>query len=454
MVDASVRDLQRMHDVLKKNGAKYDDNGKIIKGSWRRGAIKKAAEELGVSRPTIYTYIKGFPRPPQRELRKKPVIPKYVEEWKESQTVKDFEENCDRLIAQKKLSDSSKSRYMYAGLQAWRILGKKDPISWTEEDYRTCWEHPDLRDTETGLISFHHAIGLRQWMVHCKMLDLPKMDYFSTKGLKRKKGRKLAHWISTEQDFINVINNIERPDTLMMFNIGIQCGARFSSLRLIKVADIMYATNSILMYEPKVKETEERVFLEETLQNLKLYVYHMGYEGKHRIFTARLHEINDDLKQAGKKARIPFDLTTHVGMKHTFVSFASNHGVSLEVVSLQTGTDPNTLMQYYAGVGKGKIRHELLGEKLEEPDYHETMKRLQPIIAQRYEEIKDAIAATKTVTVEIDGKKVKKKINWNSIEKMASNPNTPEALRKYWTEALKLHKEGLSYSEIKKRLQK
>jgi len=349
MVRATTIQIQNMHDALKKHGAKYDKDGNIIKGSWRRGAIKAAAEAVGKDRRTIYNWLDEHPNRPEREPRVKKVIPRYVEDFMDSETVKQFIE--------KKVGKTKNSEYVTIGLNAWRILGKKDPINWTEEDYQLLWSHPEFRDEMTGKTGFQYAIGLRAWMTHCKMYDTLKI--YDTKGLKRPKGAKKTHWLKTTEELNAVINNIEYPDTLMMFFIGIQCGSRFGSIQRTNPSHISYATDQINMYEPKVKTYVERDFPPETLETLKQYIYDFDFKGKQRIFPRTINMINDDLKQAGLKAEITFTLTTHVAMKHTFVSLASNRGVSLEVVCRQAGTDAKTIMDFYAGIDRRKIRAEL-----------------------------------------------------------------------------------------------
>lgn len=450
MVRATTLELQKMHDALKKNGAKYDKDRKIIKGSWRRGAIKAAAEAVGKDRRTIYNWLDVHPRRPEREPRKKPVIPKYVAEFKDSETVKDFEE--------KKVGKTRCSEFAAIGLIAWRILGKKDPISWTEGDYQLLWRHPDFRDEMTGKIAYHNAIGLRSWMSHCKMFDLLKI--FGTKGLKREAGAKKTHWLKSEYEIESVIENIEFPDTLIMFFIGVQCGSRFSSIALTRPRQIDYTTNMILMREPKTTQILERDFPSETLEILKQYIYDFNFQGNQRIFPRRLTAINKDLTLAGKNAGIPFPLTTHTAMKHTFVSLASNRGVSLEVVSKQTGTDPKTLMDFYAGLDRRKIRHELIGEEYEEPTYHEVIKAISKAVKTRYEAIKGRLESVDGLST--DGRRKKapepprkpRTVNWSAIEAMVASEKTPAHLKKYHEKRLKMHRQGLSDDEIRKRMTK
>jgi len=436
----TVPEVQALHNFL--NKYKKSD------GSYRRGAITKAAEKFSVSRQTIYNVLEQHPTSPRRQPHTKKLKPKYIAEWETSPTVRDFTESKKNI---EKLG-----QYLSTGREAWKILNKKDPTTWDIEDYKTLWKHERFKDPETGRIRFAHAVAIRQWMVFAKYIDLTKDPYFTTKGLKRAPGRKLTHWIQSEKQFIDVINAIQYPDTLMMFNIGIQCGGRHSSLRLIKPEDIMYANSTIKMFEPKTKDMVERIFLKPTLENLRRYIMHFDFKGGQRIFPNSITNINEDLKQAGEKARIPFDLTSHVGMKHTFASFAANRGVSLEIISLQTGTDPGTLMKFYAGIGQGKIRHELLGEPYREPDWHEVMIKLQPIIAARFNQIKGHLRLRdklKPRTKEKQRRAQKKaRINWSSVEKLIEAKKTPEPLRKAWKKALALHRKGYTDAQVKKEM--
>jgi len=436
----TVAEVQALHNFL--DGYRKRD------GTYKRGAITKAADKFNVSRQTIYNVLNEWPEPPSRQPRIKKLEPRYMEEWDNSPTVKAFKEWKKKV---NRLDD-----YLRTGREAWLILNKKDPTTWDIDDYKLLWNHEKFIDPETGYIRFADAVALRQWMVAAKRIDLTHDPYFTTKGLKRPPGRKLTHWIQSEQQFIDVLNAIHYPDTLMMFNIGIQCGGRHSSLRRIKPEDIMYANSTIKMYEPKTKQTVERVFLRQTLENLRRYIIYFDFKGGQRIFPNSIGSINEDMKQAGEKANIPFDLTTHVGMKHTFASFSANHGVSLEIVSLQTGTDPGTLMKFYAGIGQGKIRHELLGEPHKEPDWHEVMIRLQPIVAKRFEDIKDNLRLRDKLKPRVKEKKrearKKRKINWQTAEKIVASNKTPEPLRKAWAKALALHRKGLTDAQVKKQM--
>ena len=213
----------------------------------------------------------------------------------------------------------------------------------------------------------------------------------------------------------------------------------------------------ILMRETKTSQILERDFPFETLETLKKYIYDFDFKGNQLIFPRSLGDINNDLKQAGLKAEIPFPLTSHTAMKHTFVSLASNRGVSLEVVSKQTGTDPKTLMDFYAGLDRRKIRHELIGEEYKEPTYHEVIKQITKAVRLRYAQIKGNMRAVNGIS------KTKKKApqlkkprptNWKAIEALIASDKTPEHIKKAWRARIKLHRQGLSDAEIRQRFKK
>lgn len=419
------------------------------KGHLKWKGITKAARELGVTSPTIYTYLEKREKAHERELRKY-VKPKYIEEFEESDAVKTFREARNGTV-----SDKTFNKYMTRGILAWRILNKKDPIDWDEDDYRKLWRHHAFRMKETGKISAENASALRQWMEHCKRLDLMKAREFKIKGLKGEKGKYKTHWIKSRQGLEDVINFIEYPDTLMMFNIGIQCGGRFSSMRLIKPVDVEYVTNTIYMRETKVGKPVERMFITSTLETLRTYIKDFNFKGNQLIFPRRINLINADLKQAGLKAGIPFKLTTHKAIKHTYVSIASNRGISLDIVSDMTGTDPSTLKDFYAGIGKKRMRHEILGEEYVEEPFTKLMEKLQIVVRKRYEEIKDRLHAINGLSKRPPKKKkVKKKrpIKWKNVAKMIKAKGTPEHLKNTWKKALRLHNKGLSDKEVRREM--
>jgi hypothetical protein len=236
---------------------------------------------------------------------------------------------------------------------------------------------------------------------------------------------------------------------------GIQCGGRLSSHKWLTPEKISYADETIIMWEPKVKHWVTRDFLGSALQLLRNYIVDAGIKGSGRVLTATDEVLNDDLKQAGVKAGIDFDLTSHVALKHTFVSFASNHGVPLEIVAQQTGTDPSTLMKFYAGTDRERTRHYLLGKPHKEPDFHEVMNRLNQHAMTRYQEIRthrrgDAEAkASKAANIRAGIKKLGVRYNWAAGAGIMKSETAAPALIRGWKHLFELRAKGLSDAEIK-----
>lgn len=439
--------VNELHEFLGR-GWKHQD------GTYKKGYKVAAAEKFGVSDDNIFDILKKFPNPIQRESKTGNLTPTYTEEFLSLDRVKEMEKRKQGV------SKSKLQQYLSVGLKSWKILNKKHPDAWTEADFKMLWAHPDMKDPETGMISFGNASALRNWMQHLALYDSLNSGYFTTKKLKRQAGRKLTHWVKTEEEFKAVIDAIQYPDTLILFSMGIQCGGRLSSFKNLTPEKISYADETVIMHEPKVKQIVTRDFLQNLLQLLKTYIIDTGTSGRGRVFTATDEKLNEDMKQAGKKAGIDFDLTSHVALKHTFVSFASNHGVPLEIVSQQTGTDPSTLMKFYAGTDRERTRHFLLGKPHKESDFHEVMNRLNDYAAARYQTIKGRTRsgaeakARRGANISAGMKRQGPRYNWAAGEKLAKNPKAPIGIRKGWEFILKLHRQGLSDAEIKARVEK
>jgi len=463
----TTKQINLMHDIFKKNNAEYDSTGKVIYLSWDHGTGKEFEEKLGKDRKTMYNWAKAKSscRPIIRERAplKKGITPRYVAEFEGSKTVQSFKEKRKGTV-----TDKTFEGYKRTGMLAWKILKKKEPMDWTEEDYLLLWKHPTFRHSETGSIAPKKASALIQWMKHCKRYDLTQMREFRDVE-KPESGKHLESWLKSKEELEDVIRHIQYPDTLMMFNLGIQCGGRFGSLALITPEKIDYGSNAIYMKEPKVKKKKppKRIFIDATLANLQKYVAYFDFKPKQKIFPRKLEFINDDLKQAGEKANIPFTLTSHKAMKHTYVSLASNSGIPLDIVSLYTGTDPATLMEFYAGIGEDRIRTIVLGKEQKFEPFYDVMEDIQGMVSDRYEEIKHNL-------VEINGlaKKPRKKttpkpeklkpIPWKAHEKMIKkyrglSQKDKKIADKNWgrtipnkIKALKLHRQGKTDTEVRK----
>jgi hypothetical protein len=446
-VQSTKERINELHAFLDR-GWRHQD------GTLKKGYKIAAAEKFNVSDKTIFNILQQHPKPYEREPRTGNLTPSFTEEFLTLDAVKEMEKRKQGI------SRSKLQGYLAVGLKAWKILEKKHPMNWTEADFKLLWAHPDMKDEETGFISFGNASALRNWMQHLGLYDTLNSGYFDTKKLKRAAGKKLTHWVKTEEEFKAVIDGIRYPDTLILYMVGIQSGGRLSSHKQLTPEKISYADETIMMWEPKVKQWVPRDFLSSVLHLLRTFIVDIGITGKERVFTASNETINEDLKQAGKKAGLDFDLTSHVALKHTFVSFASNHGVPLQIVSQQTGTEPGTLMKFYAGVDRERTRHFLLGKTYKEPDYHEVMNRLNEYATARYQIIKTIrrggaeANASKLAKFKATIKKRGLHYNWVACEAIIKNPNSPPTLKKAWTRLLELHRKGLSDTEIRDTIQR
>jgi len=225
--------------------------------------------------------------------------------------------------------------------------------------------------------------------------SLCNLEEFSTKGLKRPKGTR-KQWFLEDDEIRHLIEAMDRDDLLVAFVLSLLSGGRASSVmpcgssKGIRPMDIDDQNNGVLMFEPKRNEYVLRLFHGKVIELVKKYIDDKGIKPNESLFfdynTMRRH-----LERASLKARVSkiADMrgAWHI-TKHTFVSQGAYHGLSLEVISEQTGTDANTLLEYYAGIKEKKLRAELLGEKVEIEPFHEWALRVIIETAfRRYEKL-------------------------------------------------------------------
>lgn len=352
---------------------------------------------LKLSRPTIDRILRQHPKTPTT------TIPKYVFQWEETEGNKIFVEKYQgRLRAFR--------RYVEHGMRAWLLLDKKDPVSWDIEDFRALWRADKFRDVTTGQIRFLDACCLRKWMRAMEKADLCNLEEFETKGLKRPKGAR-KQWFLEDNEILSLIEAIDRKDLLVSFVVSLLSGGRASSVMKSRVSrahgirpmDIDDQNHGILMFEPKRKEYVLRLFHPRAIELLKSYIQDCKSKPNEPLFLD-YNTMRRLLKEAALKGKVSkiVDMrgSWHI-TKHTFVSQGAYHGLSLEVLSEQTGTDPKTLMDYYAGIKEKKMRLELLGEKVDIEPFHEWALRviIQPSIKQ-YERL--LVNSSESVTSDKD----------------------------------------------------
>jgi integrase len=319
---------------------------------------------LKISRPTINAILKAFPTKPEKTL------PKYVFQWEESAGNQIFIDKYQGKMRHFR-------EYVVQGMRAWLLLDKKDPVSWDIEDFRKIWKAEEFRDSTTGKIDFNKAVIFRKWMRAIGKIELCDLEEFETKGLKRPKGMR-KQWYLEDAEIVRLIEAMDRADLVVSFTIGLLSGGRVSSIvksdkaKGVRPMDIDEQNCGILMFEPKRKEYVLRLFHPKAIELVKRYIMAHGIKPNESLFlddsTMRLY-----LKRASLKAGVSkiADMrgAWHI-TKHTFVTQGVYHGLSIEVVSEQAGTDPKTLLDFYAGMKEKKLRAELLGEKTEIEPFH------------------------------------------------------------------------------------
>jgi len=327
----------------------------------------QTSKALGMSRPTIDAILKEHPTPPTKTL------PKYVFQWEETAGNKLFAEKY-----QGRLKAVTYGRIIFHGLRAWLYLNRKDPVSWDVEDYRKIWQYEQFRDPATGKIRFLTALSFRKWMRGMGKGDLCALEEFTTKGLRGAKGSR-KQWFLEDEEIGRFIEAMDREDLLVAFLLSIFSGGRASSVmptengKGIRPMDIDERNCGILMFEPKRQEYVLRLFHPKILELVKAYIEHLGIKPNESLFVG-YDTMRKLLKETARKAGVSkvanMRGTWHI-TKHTFVSQGAYHGLSLEVLSEQTGTDANTLLEWYAGIKEKKLRKELFGEQVDIEPFHE-----------------------------------------------------------------------------------
>jgi hypothetical protein len=320
-----------------------------------------------LSRKTIDAILREFPTPPAKTL------PKYVFQWEETAGNKLFAEKY-----QGRLKASTYRRIILHGLRAWLYLDKKDPVSWDIEDYRKLWQCERFRDPMTGKIRFLVALSFRKWMRGMGGNDLCVLEEFTTKGLRGAKGAR-KQWFLEDEEIGRFIEAMDREDLLVAFVMSIFSGGRASSVMPsesgtgIRPMDIDGKNQGVLMFEPKRQEYVLRLFHPKVIELVKSYVHDCAVRPNESLFP-HYDTMRPFLKLTAVKAKVSkvanMRGSWHI-TKHTFVSQGAYHGLSLEVLSEQTGTDANTLLEWYAGIKEKKMRKELLGEKVDIEPFHE-----------------------------------------------------------------------------------
>jgi len=358
------------------------------RGKWK--GITKAQrafkEEFGktISRPTIYKIIEMYPEGTVKKARK--IEPRYVTEFTNTE-------------AWKRLKDHKYANKIKTPLLvAWKLLGKKEPVDWTQEDVLEL-RKPMVRGKDNTLyinvtkdISPYNATSLRRAFTGLSLYDLKK----PLEGVPKRPLGTRKQWYLENGEIIKLFEGIGRLDTLIFVVLDLQCGARPVSMTGIKVSDINFGKNYIYYYESKTKEHIPRFFIPETMSLLRRYVSDMRLKLTDRLLKRSIRNYTEELKEVGKKQGIDKLIVKGAGayiLRHTFATQASEHDVSLEVVMKQGNwKDAKTLMDHYMFIKTSKMMRELLGVEVEKPkNFGEWIKQFVPYWEKKYLEIRPVI---------------------------------------------------------------
>jgi hypothetical protein len=273
-------------------------------------------------------------------------------------------------------------------------------------------------------------------------------DEWSTTGLKNIGGKKEDYL--QEKELEAYVKNINEIDTLVLHRLSFEGGGRISSQLLMGTTlpsgyrcQAVWESNKITMFEPKVEGSKTggkvtRYFTPETMAFFKRYVDDRkiigawfkrfdSFEQNHEGFSVSLklaglraglwqYKIarkgqtlgeGEKLAPDGKIYRLkPISnnqkgsldyrkqwltegkmTTSHTVGKHTFVSLAGLHGLSLDDCAEQCGTDPTTIRDFYHGTLGDKLRAVILGEKTFEPWKDWIHRFIEPLYTNRYNEL-------------------------------------------------------------------
>lgn len=336
---------------------------KLKKGKWKN--ISLASKRTGISRPTIYTILKKYPEAPSK------VMPKYVEEFKETEGYRQLKQKYGKRDFWKNLI-----RVIREG---WLFLQKKDPITWINKDFSKLWE--EWHDPTVDTIRKDRGLEYRRLMT-----ILPEgtkyREQFKTKMPKPAK----AYWYLTEPEIFSLIDVIDRADLLTFFIFGLHTGSRRSAVVTATPEKMDFLKWKAIVHEKKVKKDVAKYLTESFMKFLDRYIRDFNIKPTQRLFPLDAETYNQMLKVYGKKAGIRKVVTTHI-LKHTYVQQSHEHGVPAEVVVQQSGTELRTLQKWYSFVKEEKIQKHMQGKEWNPEPFTDFIDRIVAHATRRYEQI-------------------------------------------------------------------
>lgn len=361
---------------------KYDPRSR----KWKKKA--EASRKLGLSRPTIDKWLAQYPQGMPEKPKK--TEPAYFQQFEETRCAKEIRSRYyDTAL---KHISSTGERIFRIAREAWKARNSKDPLTFDLQDFLFFFgtvnqaPYPPFVDPQTNKIEFNHAVALRIVMKLGRARDLVDDLRFTTKGLKREAGRK-RYWYLEQDEIILAVNHINEPDTLLFFYLGILLGGRGNAVRNMLVANIHRQAQSLTIRETKIGKTVEKDLFDFSLEFLWQYV--IDFDLKDRVFHhVDLETLNERLSLASVEAGLPPQkrITSHM-LKHTTVTQMGLHGVDIDVISDYVETDPQTLMDFYRGGGREKIRAQILDLPRTQETWKQFVQKIHPYFVARYKAI-------------------------------------------------------------------
>jgi len=456
------QDIQRLHEIVKPViDSKTGKQARTPKGALKWRGLSKAGREFGVTRQTIANWLEEHPTPPERERPTKRMKPVKVQQFEKTKAWGFIK------------GDKFQSRIKNVLIQAWEYLDMIDPATWNANHYKALRkethqgrENP-LYIAATGDISPEDATNIRRFLDLARPPNKDEFKDILEDVPKRPTGTR-KNWYIEAPDIIKLIPAISRLDVLMFTLVDIESGARpiaiaggkESSGRELPL-NLRYTKRSIdkdrnviQRWENKKKKWARAKHQTEHIDLLERYIKDMGIGPDEMIFPFTPATYSNNLKKYGIKAgvaRFSEKGAAAYVLRHTFTTQALSHNVSIEAVMEQGGwKTPDVIMQFYAGLKESKLDAEFLDKKpKDELTWKEWLTQFTPLFQEQYDKIIRSQLQQKAKKTEKPPLKYKA-IRWGTVKAWANNPKVKN--RQVYQKALKLHEQGLTDDEVRRRM--
>lgn len=369
----SILNESTLNQFVQRNGYDYVKqirSGKK-KGQWR--GISEASKRTGLSRPTVYAILAQHPEKPDKTR------PKYMDKLEDSEGFKLVQQ-----MYKTRITLSAWRNIVLALRRAVPIIGyDKDPVSWTEEDYKLLWYHPTFHNDDCKGIGKAPATAFHQLMRATNNHNLlAKFTYNNPPDGKKK------NWYLQEPEILALIKEVQTRENLTLLFVGISTGARHSGLESITLEKIDFYDRSLEVYEQKVQATVTKFPPISVIEFLQTYCKDKKLKPSDKVFEHGYQWHLQRLREAGKRAGLNKKVSTHI-MKHTFVTQAHHHGVSGSTIANQCGTEHRCLVKFYRAESELLLRNEMQGIEYNHEPFHTWINRLSYYFRVRYEQLKE-----------------------------------------------------------------